>query len=136
MQNECFVAGVQYDDWKGTSAADASDERGASAWLKENGYSDEDEVLVGIEMFVGENHGQHEDPVYISFLLIPLEGHETIEPMLNTGGEPINVRRVEVQMNVAEFFALFKRFNVALSLKNKLGGCGVLDGREIVWIEG
>lgn len=136
MLTKYFVASVQYDDWKGTSAADGSDSGGPSAWLKENGYRDEDDVLVGIEMSVGENHGQHEDPVYISFLLIPLQGDETIEPKLNTGGEPIELKRVDVQMNIVDFLALFKRFNVAFSLKNELSGPGVLDGREFVAREG
>jgi len=133
MVTERFVASVQYDDWKGTSAADSADDNSPNSWLEDNGYSGPDDVLIGITMFAGENHGQHQDPVYVEFMLMPLEGHDNIKSKLDAGGDPVEVKRVGVEMNLADFFGLFKRFNVAFSFKAGLGGPGVLDGREIVW---
>lgn len=135
MPTEVFVAGVQYDDWKGTSAADDADNFSPRTWLTDNGHADADDVLVGVAMSVGENYGQHKDPVYVEFLLVSLEGHDNIQSKLDAGDDPIEVKRVRVDMNVADFLALFKRFNVALSLKTGLGGPGVLDGREVVWLD-
>jgi len=47
MTTERFLASAQYNDYKGTSAADRADDNGASAWLEANGHKQPDEFLLG-----------------------------------------------------------------------------------------
>ena len=111
---ETFKASVQYNDLKGSAAADCADMSDAAKWLEDNGHI-QDEFVVGISMWAGENHGTHQDPVSVKFLLIELVGYDNIPEMLQASGEPIQVKEIRVDMNVADFFALFKRFEVTLS---------------------
>jgi|TARA_R110002167_G_C12682336_1_gene651579 hypothetical protein len=111
---ETFKASVQYNDLKGSAAADNADMTDAAKWLKDKGYIN-DEFVVGVSMWAGENHGAHEDPVSVNFLVVELVGYDNIQEMLNASGEPIQVKEIQVDMNVTDFFALFKRFEVTLS---------------------
>ena len=111
---ETFKASVQYGDLKGSSAADRADMTDAAKWLKDNGHIT-DEFVVGISMWVGENHGTHQDPVSVKFLVSGLNGYENIPEMLQASGEPIQVKEISVDMNIAEFLALFKRLEITLS---------------------
>lgn len=111
---ETFKASVQYNDLKGSAAADYADMTDAAKWLKDKGYI-KDEFVVGISMWAGENHGTHEDPVSVNFLATELIGYQNIPEMLQASGEPIEVKEIRVDMNIADFFALFKRFEITLS---------------------
>lgn len=111
---ETFKASVQYGDLKGSSAADRADMTDAAKWLKDNGHIT-DEFVVGISMWAGENHGTHRDPVSVKFLVSGLNGYENIPEMLQASGEPIQVKEVSVDMNIADFLALFKRLEITLS---------------------
>lgn len=121
MTTEKFLASAQYDDWKGTSAADGADMSDADAWLVANGHKQPDEFLLGITMFAGENHGVHEDPVFVEFLLASPRDHDTVKAMVESSQVPVEVRRVRVDMNLSEFFGLFKRFSITLSSHGMLG---------------
>jgi len=120
-----FNASVQYNDLKGSVAADEADMDKASKWLKDSGKINDDEFLVGISMTAGENHGAHRDPVYVSFIITDLKGYENIPEMLSSVNEPIPIRKVEEQMALNDFFALFKRFEVTLSRG------GLIEGKEL-----
>ncbi|WP_345873917.1 hypothetical protein [Shewanella algae] len=111
---ETFKASVQYNDLKGSAAADRADMTDAAKWLKDNGHIN-DEFVVGISMWAGENHGTHNDPVSVKFLVTELVGYDNIPEMLQASGEPIQVKEIRVDMNIADFFALFKRFEITLS---------------------
>jgi hypothetical protein len=111
---ETFKASVQYNDLKGRAAADRADMTDAAKWLKDNGHIN-DEFVVGISMWAGENHGTHNDPVSVKFLVTELVGYDNIPEMLQASGEPIQVKEIRVDMNIADFFALFKRFEITLS---------------------
>lgn len=121
MHTENFTASTQYSDLKGSVAADRGDDLNAREWLNQRGLLQENEHVVGIQMFAGENHGQHRDPVHVSFLLAPAENARKVYV---PGGEavPTVVRRVRVDMSVHEFFALFKRFEVCLSSNGEFDG--------------
>ena len=122
MTTDSFRASVQYNDRKGTSAADDADKNGASEWLKENGHIEDGEFLLGIKMFAGENHGKHKDPVFVEFLIATPGDYENIKSMIESSTGPIEVRSVKAQMNLVDFFGLFKRFDVTLSRDNMLEG--------------
>ncbi len=122
MTTGTFRASVQYNDRKGTSAADDADHKGASEWLKENGHIEDGEFLLGIKMFAGESHGTHEDPVYVEFLIATLGDYDNVKTMIESSAGPIEVRSVRVEMGLTDFFGLFKRFDVRLSRDNMLEG--------------
>lgn len=124
MSLEIFKASVQYGDLKGTSSADRADMNGAGNWLESRGLKKPGEFILGIELEIGENHGVHKDPVCVHFLLVTVDGYDSVKAMLDATQEPVDVRRVSVDMPVTEFLALFKRFNVCLS------PYGMLDHRE------
>lgn len=124
MTTETFRASVQYNDWKGTSAADDAGNNDASDWLRENGHIEDGEFLLSIKMFAGENHGKHKDPIFVEFLITTPGDFDNIKSMIESSTGPIEVRSVKVQMNLVDFFGLFKRFDVTLSRDN------MLEGRE------
>lgn len=134
MTRDTFTAAVQYDDWKGTAAADDADNTSLSAWLRTNGYADEGDVLVGVQMSVGENHGFHRDPVYVDFALVPLQGHPDIQSKIAHESDPVEIKHARAEMGLAEFVGLFKRFSVAVSLSSGRGGPGILDGHDVDWL--
>lgn len=120
---ETFRASVQYNDLKGSVAADNADMTDAAKWLKDNGHINDDEFVIGISMWAGENHGTHEDPVSVKFLISGLNGYDNIPEMIQASGDPIQVKVVRADMNIADFMALFKRFEVTLS------NSGLIEGR-------
>lgn len=124
MATERFKASVQYNDWKGTSAADSADQKGPSTWLEEKGKISDDEFLLGVKMFAGEKHGVHENQVFVEFLIAKPGDSENIKTMIEGSVGPIEVRNVRTKMNLSQFFGLFKRFEVTLSSN------GILEGIE------
>jgi hypothetical protein len=119
---ESFKASVQYGDLKGSVAADGADKTDAAKWLKDNAHIT-DEFVVGISMRAGENHGTHRDPVSVKFLVSGLNGYANIPEMLQASGGPIQVKAINVDMNIADFFGLFKRLEITLS------NGGLIEGR-------
>jgi hypothetical protein len=118
-----FKASVQYNDLLGSVAADRADKNDASKWLQDNGKIKKGEHVIGISMFAGENHGVHQDPVSVTFLVSDLKGYENIPEMLESTKEPIPIKQIEEDMNITDFLALFKRFEVTLSIK------GIIEGK-------
>lgn len=123
MAVQTFRAGVQYGDLRGSAAADRADQNDAEHWLEKNGHKGPDEFLVGIELWAGESHGKHKDPIFATFLLASPRKHDNVKAQIESGN-PLQVRRVKVDMPLVEFFGLFKRFSIALSAH------GMLEGRE------
>ena len=121
---EIFKAAVQYGDLKGSVAADRADKTDAQIWLKENGHINDDEYVIGISMWAGENHGTHTDPVRVKFLVSPLNGHNNIPEMLKVSKDPLPVKVIRADMSIAEFLALFKRLEITLS------NYGLIEGKH------
>ncbi|EGQ8118623.1 hypothetical protein [Vibrio cholerae] len=128
MYSENFKASVQYGDWKGTSAADDADQIRISSWLKENSHMEDNDFLVGVKVHVGENHGEHKDPVSVSFMVLPLKTGETVEKNIASANGPVEVKVVRIDMTVHEFLAFFKRVEVVFSRCKAFDGC---EYREI-----
>jgi hypothetical protein len=126
MGQDTFQAGVQYNDMKGTAAADRHDNRDFSHYLKEKGLIKDGESLIGIEMWSGEVHGAVQDkPVYVTALVSSGKGYDNIHQEVMSG-QPVRVRKIELEMHLNEFFGLFKRFAVSISGYD-------LTGREIAF---
>lgn len=119
-----FEASVQYNDLRGSAAADRSDMGGASKWLNDNGHIEDGEYVIGISIFAGESHGVHRDPISVEFLVSELRGYNNIPEMIEATGEPIEVKQIVVEMNLIDFFSFFKRFSVTLSIS------GMIEGME------
>lgn len=51
MQNEHFKASTQYNDYKGTVAADRADQDSFSDFLRAKGILKDDEIVKGISFF-------------------------------------------------------------------------------------
>lgn len=73
-------------------------------------------------MFAGENHGTHEDPVFVEFLITTPGDFDNIKSMIESSEGSIEVRSVKIDMALTEFFGLFKRFDVTLSSDGMLEG--------------
>lgn len=117
-----FIASVQYDDFKGTAAADGADRGYTSEWLEKKGLKQKGEFLLGITLHAGENHGVHKDPIYADFLLASPGDYDSVKSMIDASVGPVPVRKVTTEMTLAEFFGLFKRFSVYLSAGAMLSG--------------
>jgi hypothetical protein len=121
MSTHKLRAGVQYDDWRGTAAADDADKHDLRGWLKAKNLMRAGEFLVGLEMFAGENHGgKHSDPIYCHALFVQQGDFDTVKEMIDAAKGPVFVRRVDFQLDALEFLALFKRFSIAMSWKHLL----------------
>ena len=125
MENAMFIAGVQYNDMTGTAAADANDFHSIAQYLKEKGKIHPDETLIGISMWSGEVRERTQDnEVYVNAFLARAEGYDNVKDAVDSG-EPLQVRRVRLEMHLNEFFGLFKRFSICLSTG------GLIDQKEI-----
>ena len=121
-----FSASVQYNDLKGTVAADKADGQKLSKWLKDRDLINDDEFVLGISMSVGENHGTHQDPVDVDFYVRKLSGAQTVPEVLEESGGSIELRHINVDMNISDFLALFKRLEITLSSK------GMLENKTVI----
>lgn len=118
---DIFKANVQYDDFKGSSAADASDIQEPLAWLRANGHISDGEYIFGIKMFyLGD------DNVSVTFLTKELEfTHDAMNKTIHNE-TPLILREIRVDMALLDFFSLFKRFSVTFS------SSGILENKSYI----
>jgi len=116
-----FKASTQYGDWEGTAAADSADVGAVSVseYLRKKGLFKDDEFLMAIHLFVGENHNNKLSKPYIrAFVFEGLDKYEDVRARLEeleSEGEPIPVREIKMELSATEFIAMFKRFDVMLT---------------------
>jgi hypothetical protein len=113
-----FSAHVQYDDWKGTAAADDADTRAIRKYLRDNGLINSGEFLVGLELYSGESH------FAVRAFIIQAGDYEGAVKQI-TANPPVDTLVRELSLGRDEFFAMFKRFSVVLTHKGL-----ELDGEE------
>ncbi|MEX0496639.1 hypothetical protein AB3X31_25910 [Raoultella terrigena] len=104
MERERFKASAQYNDWKGSVAADRADQDSFSDFLRDKGILNDREIVKGISFFSAEN-------------FFSVQAYIT--------DEEYGLRRDSVDMTIEEFFKTFKRFSIKLSRH------GELDNQEI-----
>jgi hypothetical protein len=122
-------ANVQYGDFEGTAAADDGHDQSIHNFLREKGVVSKDDFLVGVEIWVGENHGGPSKPPTIRALIAPAGDFDTFKSNLDRQ-EELRLREVEIELSFEDFFGLFKRFSIVLT-KRGLD----LMGREYEAIE-
>jgi hypothetical protein len=122
MTNDRFQASTQYDDLRGTVAADRADIGSVEAWLQGQCLVQEGESLVGVSLHASQLPASDEDFVQVSFLLAPTETNLNIRIPGEIEPPTIVVRRVERQMTSSEFFRFFKRLEITLSSHGEFEG--------------
>jgi len=121
---EVFTASVQYDDLKGSVAADDADFKDSKSYLLEKGLIQDNEFVVGVKMFCGEHLKPGEKNLYVSFFTVPdLKGFSSIPEMLSSGTD-LELKEIHLDMSFIEFFSLFKRFSISASPD------GIIEGAE------
>lgn len=120
-----FRAGVQYDDWRGTAAADSAFDLDLAEYLKMHGHMSNREVVVGVDVWVGENHGGPSVAPNITAFIADRDSFDTVKAMIENTPDPLDFRRVDLEISFEEFFGLFKRFDIVITRKGL-----ELEGRE------
>lgn len=106
---DTFNAGVQYNDFVGTAAADGSDNAPLMDYLQAQGVAEENERVLGIRVASGENGG-----------LVPVETVAIVAYLCaaaDLSPQPAKLRAVEVTVSPGQAFAFFKRFDLVISRK-------------------
>lgn len=129
MTIETFTASVQYGDFKGTVEADDREVASLRSHLDQRGLIKEAETLVCIEIWSGDTTlRQEETALQVTVFLAGQQGYDNVKTAVDSG-EPLRVRRVNMEMSYATFFSFFKRFSISMSAH------GIIDGREISYDE-
>ncbi|SEI63875.1 hypothetical protein SAMN05421762_3199 [Pseudooceanicola nitratireducens] len=98
-----FEASVQYNDFKGSVAADRSDTERMSDYLVAQGLATDDERVVGYRISFMGNHGDEYEPGVLVYL------------QKGSYDDPDKVvRAIDIQMSGPKFFSFFKRFSLVL----------------------
>jgi hypothetical protein len=113
-----FEASVQYNDWIGTAAADDADRNDVRKLLSDLGVLADDEFLLGIEMWLGEMHGDEVPRPYLHAFIIDAGNGEIAEHQVRVARGPLPVKQIDFELSMEEFFLLFKRFAIHLSSRN------------------
>lgn len=113
-----FDASVQYGDWTGTAKADGADQNAIGQLLRQRKLMRSGEFLVGLEVWVGENHsGQPLAPTIYAYLVEAVSLDQA--QMFIAEHNPVPVRRVRIDnMTLDEFVACFKRFSIAFGWRD------------------
>lgn len=108
-----FSAHVQYDDWKGSAAADNAGENDLRDYLRGRGLLAEGEFLVGFELYSGEQLGSEGQFFEARAYIVEAGDFEgAVRDALASDPAEVVVR--EIPIDLPGFFRLFKRFNIAL----------------------
>ncbi len=103
-----FEASVQYNDFKGSTASDRSDNESLVQYLISQGFADDDELVIGCRFGFSGNHGQE---VYVNSVVIYLKK--------NVGEfekAPEIVRAIDIPMTLPKLFSFFKRFDLVMNV--------------------
>ncbi|MBS7546277.1 hypothetical protein [Ancylobacter oerskovii] len=117
---EALKAGVQYGDWDGTVAADNGDQGGIHDHLREKGLLRDDEALLAIRFHSGSTDGIP----WVDALVLRAAGFDGAKQILQQTDTPTLYQR-KFEPTLQEFFSLFKRFNIVLTISGQN-----LSGRE------
>lgn len=109
-----FKAHVQYDDWKGSAAADNADLEALSGYLRNAGMLSDSEFLVGFKAYIG-TPDINGDPYFSAAAFIVTAGNYEGSLQKVLAEDPVEVFRKDIELGVLEFFKLFKRFEFVLT---------------------
>lgn len=101
-----FKASAQYDDWKGTAAADDAEQNSMSRYLDAKGLKTANQFLIASSLSVSAHS------VSITAYLFDKPDYDTVSAALDAITGPIPVHTVDVEVSLEEYLAFFKRFSV------------------------
>lgn len=114
-----FIAGVQYNDFKGTVAADRSDNIDLVDYLAELKLAEPGERIVGYRISFTENPGNEVSRGVVVYL------------QAGSFDEPADtIRAVDVDMPIQKLFAYFKRFDLVMTVDGKTFPNTKIDGPD------
>ena len=111
-----FKARTQYGDWEGTASADNLIEHDLWGYLTDKELISEGEFLIGVSLFTAPA-----DPIntegFVSVSAFVTDGKkfEEVQAALSGNSGPVKVREISLDLNMADFLRLFKRFAVVLT---------------------
>jgi hypothetical protein len=111
-----FQATSQYNDWKGTAAADDPHPGDLRGLLRDRRLITDDEFVVGMEVWIGENHAGQVAPASIRVLAIRAADFGQAQSKLAAG--PVVVRKIDLELSLEEFIGLFKRVSIKLAWRD------------------
>ena len=120
---DTFNAGVQYDDFRGTVAADISDNIDLADFLRSLGKAEEGERVLAFRISSGENQ---RTPVTDVSLVAYLLHSAKFEPT------PTAVRAVEIRVTPGQALAFFKRFDLVATRRGVDFSNTQVDGPDYV----
>ena len=112
-----FTAGVQYNDFKGSVAADRADNVGLDDYLSGLGLAKPGERFVGCRISFNENSGREISPG----VLVYLQAGSFDDPAST-------IRAIDVKMPTQKFFSFFKRFDMVMTVKGQTFDHTEVDG--------
>ncbi|HHM2325157.1 hypothetical protein OHW21_14805 [Acinetobacter baumannii] len=121
MTTEIFKARTQYNDFMGTSAAET---QGFSEYLESKNLIENDEFVVGIDFSPMVSILKEKNEVLVNVYLVKNFKYEEYETKARFE-DVLEVRKIEVYVDIIHFFSLFKRMNVSFSWQ------GLLENKEI-----
>ncbi len=110
-----FEAGSQYNDYKGTAAADGHQSPELHDVGKIGLQIKDGEYVKGIRIGFGEISPHVAVTLYAFFLIATVEQYKETPPVFRE-------ECIKFEGNLEDFFRLFKRFDVTLSIKGALEG--------------
>ncbi|MGA8882310.1 MAG: hypothetical protein WB445_01605 [Acinetobacter sp.] len=114
---EVFKAGVQYDDYKGSVAADDADTSTLKSALRKEFNLKDSEVIIGISAYASY-FGRTTDIENINIKIYVSQDENLNHKLQNN--EKIKAKKFEKDLSINSFFKLFKRFELTLSSKGEL----------------
>lgn len=100
-----FTASVQYNDFKGTVAADRSDNKALGDHLNSLGLIESDERIVGCRVVSYPSPTGEVSPSIVIYL------------RAGSYDEPAStIRAIEVEMSVEQLLSFFKRFDLVMTV--------------------
>ena len=115
-----FEAQAQYDDWKGSAAADNSDQKNLGDYLKANNFLEHDKFIVGFEIDAGAAFASTQ---HFSASIYTVDAEDFEGALKATRVNPANIQKKEIDISLNDFFSLFKRFNVIMTKR----GLNIVD---------
>lgn len=114
---ENHTASVQYNDYKGTIAADRSDDIRIREILEQKGLISDTERLIGVKLYRGTLGTSDAAFVSINAYKIDIAGSKDIKTHVQNTSDP-KVLKVELDISLEEFMNLFKRLSLVLIQKD------------------
>ncbi|WP_223010968.1 hypothetical protein [Sphingomonas yunnanensis] len=114
-----FVAGVQYDDFEGTVAADIAENSDLLRHLEELGLAQQGERIAAVRLTASSlSPGDVEDCSLVAYLCSAASFEE----------RPSEVRAVETRITPAKLLSFYKRFDLVMVRKSMDLSSSTVDG--------